>query len=345
MNAQTPGSDSIYKRIYGSSEMVADLLRSLFPARDLDIDPGSLRRLPTELVADDHRQRRADSVWRVRADAAPGGWLHIVVLLEFQSTDQARMALRVLEYTTLLYGELVREGRLPPDGLLPPVLPVVLYNGAAPWRSPTQMRELVGATRPPLSAFQPSQRHIVLDERHASADDPRLGDLTRAVLLLEQSRSAADLASAATLLSKRLDADGGDLKRAFAAWLATLLRRLDGGAGAGPAAVVPSLEEVTMTLEERVAEWPKPYIRQGREEGRQVGRQEGISLGRNEGIAQQRGLLRRQAAARFGAATADRLAGALAAESDPGRLAAVGEAIVRSATADELLRQAGAATH
>ena len=96
-----------------------------------------------------------------------------------------------------------------------------------------------------------------------------------------------------------------------------------------------------MTLEERVAEWPKPYIRQGREEGRE----EGISLGRNEGIAQQRGLLRRQAAARFGAATADRLAGALAAEADPERLAAVGEAIVRCATADELLREAGAAAH
>ena len=100
-----------------------------------------------------------------------------------------------------------------------------------------------------------------------------------------------------------------------------------------------------MTLEERVAEWPKPYIRQGREEGISLGREEGINLGRDEGIAQQRGLLRRQAAARFGAATADRLAGAIAAEADPERLAAVGEAIVRCATADELLREAGASTH
>ena len=74
-----------------------------------------------------------------------------------------------------------------------------------------------------------------------------------------------------------------------------------------------------MTLEERVAEWPKPYIRQGREEG--------ISLG----IAHERQLLRRMAAARFGAATADRLARALAAEADPERLAIVGEAIVRAA--------------
>ena len=76
-----------------------------------------------------------------------------------------------------------------------------------------------------------------------------------------------------------------------------------------------------MTLEERVAGWPKPYIQRGREEGLRTG------------IAHER------AAARFGAATADRLARALAAEADPERLALVGEAIVRCATSDELLRE------
>ena len=40
-------------------------------------------------------------------------------------------------------------------------------------------------------------------------------------------------------------------------------------------------------------------------------------------------------------ATADRLARALAAEADPERLELVGEAIVRCATGDELLREAG----
>ena len=38
---------------------------------------------------------------------------------------------------------------------------------------------------------------------------------------------------------------------------------------------------MTVSLEERVAEWPRPYIRQGREEGRR----EGISLGREQGIS------------------------------------------------------------
>ena len=353
MNANAPGSDPVYKRLYALPEMVADLLRSLLPG-GLGIDEGSLRKLSAEYVGDDFRARRGDTVWRLDAADAAGrvGKLHVLVLLEFQSKDDATMALRVLEYTAMLYRELARAGSTGPDGLLPPVLPVVLYNGDAPWRSASQVRDLVTATGPVLSPFQPSQRHLVLDERHAPADDPALGDLTRAVLLLEQSRSLEGLAQAAAFLAERLGAPErgarAELARAFADWLAALVRRLEGGAGANAAGARPggklSFEEVRMTLEERVAEWPKPYIRQGREEGRKKGRKEGREEGREEGIARERMLLLRQAAARFGATTADRLAGALAAEADPERLADIGEAIVRCATGDELLREAGVRT-
>ena len=358
-NPPPPGSDPVYKRLYAFPEMVADLLRSLFPDDALGADYETLRRLPTEYVADDYRQRRGDAVWRLNAESAQGGWLHVLVLLEFQSTDDPSMALRVLEYTAMLYRELLREGSFGAGGgLLPPVLPVVLYNGDAPWRSAAQVRDLVARTGSALSPYQPSQRHVVLDERRAGADDPRLRELTRAVLLLEQSRSAADLARAAESLSRVLSAGGGEragraeLRQAFADWLAALLRRLEGDAEPAPARVGLNLEEVKMTLEERVAEWPKPYIRQGREEGISVGREEGIglgraegiSLGREEGLAHERQLLRRLAAARFGAATADRLARGLAAEADPERLAAVGEAIVRCTTGDELLRETGIST-
>ena len=350
MDTKTPGSDPIYKRLLAFPEVVADLLRSLLHGNGVGIDESSLHKLPAEYVADDYRQRRGDAVWRVRARGAEGrgGWLHVLVLLEFQSTDDKTMALRVLEYTVMLYRELVRGDQLRPDGLLPPVLPVVLYNGDAPWRSATQVGDLIAAAGPALAPFQPSQRHIVLDERRAAADDPGLGDLTRAMVLVEQSSTAAELARAATYLEARLGGSRNELRQAFADWLDALLRRLE-GAEQKQGQRKRSLEEVTMTLEERVAEWPKPYLRLGREEGLtlgreeglNLGREEGITLGREEGIAQQRSMLRRQAAARFGTATADRLASALAAEADAERLAEVGEAIVRCATGDELLRSAG----
>ena len=156
----------------------------------------------------------------------------------------------------------------------------------------------------------------------------------RGLVLFEQSRSAADLGRAAEFVESALRAlsrDGGELEAAFADWLHVLALRMD-GIPASVAEANPSkktLKEVRMTLADRVAEWPKPYIRQGRQQGRE------------EGIAHERQLLRRLAAERFGAATADLLAVAIAAEADPDRLAEVGLAIVRSATGDELLRAAG----
>ena len=88
-----------------------------------------------------------------------------------------------------------------------------------------------------------------------------------------------------------------------------------------------------MSLVDRVAEWPKPYIEQGREEG--------IRIGREEAMAHERQLLHRIAATRFDSPTADRLAAAIASESNPDRLIAVGEAIARCATGRELLREVG----
>ncbi len=335
-----PISDSIYKRLYGFARMVEDLLRSLFGDDELDADYGTLEKLPSEYVGDAFQQRRGDAAWRLRARGAAGGWLHVLVMLEFQSTTDAAMALRVLEYTALLYGLLLRSGRAAP-GALPPVLPVVLYNGDAPWRRAVEMRDLIAAPPTALAAYQPSQRHVVLDQRRARAEDLQLHGLTWAVAQLEQSRSAADLSRAARRLAGLLAGGQGELRRLFAQWLWALRRRLEGG---GPAPHLPEdvdLEDMTVSLEERVAEWPKPYLRQGREEGME----QGISLGREQGMEQgmehERQLLRRLAAARFDSATADRLAAAIGAEADPQRLMEVGEAIVRCATGLELLREVG----
>ena len=87
-----------------------------------------------------------------------------------------------------------------------------------------------------------------------------------------------------------------------------------------------------MTLEERVISWREAAVQQGVEQG--------LRQGREEGIDRERTLLRRLATERFGADTAERVFALLAREDDPQRLDAIGLAIVRSETGDELLQQA-----
>ena len=114
-----------------------------------------------------------------------------------------------------------------------------------------------------------------------------------------------------------------------------------------------TLEDVRMTLVERVSEWPKQWVREGREQGMREGIERGVEQGIERGIeqgiergieqgieqgrAEERALLCRQAAARFGTDTAERLSGVLAGIADPERLADVGEWLVRCETGEELL--------
>ncbi len=132
--------DENYKRLFAFPRMVEDLLRGFVGGEWIDeVDFSSLHKLSAEYVSDELRERRGDAVWRV---GRRGGWLHVLVLLGLQSRDDPDMALRILEYTTLLYRELGRNRALGPDGRRPPVLPGVLYNGASPWTAAVEVVRL-----------------------------------------------------------------------------------------------------------------------------------------------------------------------------------------------------------
>jgi flagellar biosynthesis/type III secretory pathway protein FliH len=93
------------------------------------------------------------------------------------------------------------------------------------------------------------------------------------------------------------------------------------------------LEEMRTMLAETVHEWTKDWVAQGREEGREEGREQG----REQGRAEERRLLCRQAARKFDAGAAARLATALSDVADPEHLAQVGEWIIECETAADLM--------
>ena len=331
-------NDPTYKRIFAFPRMVEDLLRGFAKGDWIQrADFSALRKAPAEYVGDDLRKRLGDSVWRLPLD---GGWLHVLVLLEFQSRSERDMALRILEYTAMLHRELSRGG-LGPDGLRPPVLPVVLYNGGPPWSAATDVRDLVAPTGPYLAPYQPSQRYLVVDLQRLREDDLPLRNLVGAVSRMERSRSPKDLRRVAASLQDWLQGPkDGELRRAFADWLWRLAQRLqpEGAAADSPPDldledVRMTLDEVEMNLEERVAQWPKPWIQKGIEQGMEQGLEQGLE----KGLQRERALLRRLAALRFGADAAERASALLQRITDPDRLEEVGELIVRCETGSEFL--------
>jgi hypothetical protein len=180
MTDTRPTHDAAYKHLFTQPRMVQDLLEG-FAAQGWSetLDLESVTALPASYVGHDLRQRHGDLVWRVRF--RDDRWLYLVLLLEFQSNVDRSMAVRMLTYTGLLHQRLIDEGVLREHGALPPVLPIVIYNGRGPWTAPTDVADLLAATEAALAPYQPSQRYFLLDEVRTRPADLPPGNLVSAL--------------------------------------------------------------------------------------------------------------------------------------------------------------------
>ena len=330
--------DGQYKRLFAFPPMVEDLVRAFVSQLDA-ADFSTLQKLSSDYVSDELLKRHGDTVWRLRV---PGGWAYLLLLLEFQSRDDFYMALRILIYTGMLYQELVRNAAPEAREALPAVLPIVLYNGTPRWQAPQEIGELIAPVEEELAPYQPAQRYLVIDEQHVDAAAVPSGNLMRAVIGLEQSRTPADLIRVADALPERLGrSENVELRRVFIDWLRKSIEQVIPAGEELPA--LDSLEEIRMTLQERLREWPAQWMREGREQGLEQGRKQGLEQGLERGLEQglehERALLCRMAALRFGAETSARLAALLADIADPNQLADIGDRLVQCRGAEEFLAQ------
>jgi hypothetical protein len=308
-----PDHDALYHRLFSDPAVVAQLLRSFVDGPWLDgLDLEGMERLSTKFHAAAGQRRTGDMIWRIpRRD---GGETYLVLMLEFQSTPDRYMALRIMTYAGLLWEQLVTEQRLPPDGTLPPLLPVVVYNGDAKWHAAAALRPLVGlAEASPLWQWQPDLRYHLIEANAFTDDDLEARDGLPALWFrLENAPDPARVLAATDALLAWLARHPGfrAARAAFAALLGTIAAR--DGAGVK---VPEGLQEVRNMLATRVEQWKRAWM----EEGLEAGRQEGLQKGLQKGEA---ALLLRLLERRFGplpAAVTDRvLAADIAALEDWG---------------------------
>ena len=149
-----PAHDNAYKNLFSHPQVVADLLTG-FVAEDWvrAVDLGTLDKCNGSYVSDDLRDRQDDIVWRVRRGDELA---YVYLLLEFQSSADTWMALRVMVYVGLLYQDLIKTGEAAAPGRLPAVFPIVIYNGEAAWAAPRDVAELLEPLPGGLTAGLPA---------------------------------------------------------------------------------------------------------------------------------------------------------------------------------------------
>lgn len=209
---------------------------------------------------------------------------YIYLLLEFQSTVDRCMAVRVLTYVALRYQELIRARQRRDDGALPPVLPIVLYNGAARWNAAEELTPLMQQGPPALATYRPQMRYLLIDEgRYRDSELAQMRNLVAAVFRLENSRTSVRIGEVLTALVEWLSTPELDsLRRAFIVWVrGVILARVP----EVPVDKINDLAEMRTMVVSLAEEWKREARREGLQEGRQEGRQQGRQEGRREGKA------------------------------------------------------------
>ena len=326
--------DDICRIAFADACMTRRALELLPKRATAELDPRRLRRLPTEHVASGGQRRRADMAWAV---GTLGSKAEALLALEFQSSPDRAMALRMEIYAALLRQEVAAEGAeggLRAGGLLPRVLPVVLYTGARRWR-PQTLAGLTAPTPAGWAGWQARFEFLLLDATTLTAEDGR-SNPAAALLRLLASRNAESLPAMAKTLFEQLRPTGSGApaeqeRRAFAKRLARALMRMliarFAGAGAGGRhrhqmqQALQYMEEPTM-LAEAITEWRQSAIAEGVREGTSEGR---------------RTLLRRLATRRHGPEVGDEFGRLLTDEDDADRLALAGDLVIDCSSAEELL--------
>ena len=273
-------NDASYRNLFNHASMVEWLLRRYVTGPWVErLDLTTLEPVKARFVGVHNQQRESDLIWRARFRGSKE-WFYVYVLLEFQSTPDRFMALRVLSYLCLLWEDLVRRKELTGNGKLPPVVPIVLYNGNRPWRMPLELAHLVEPVPKGLEAYVPRFTYALLDEGHLPSDV--LGPLDNpvtAVFQLEQAESLSDVRRIVSELVVLLEGEGMEApRRDMITWLRRVILPI-----AFPGESFPELRELKETdemLAERVKKWPEQWKAEGRQEGRLEGRQEG----RHEGL-------------------------------------------------------------
>ena len=135
--------DETYKRLFSNPKLVEELVRHFVNealADELDFE--SMETVETTTFSHDLEKKENDKLLKLKRKA--GGEVYLILMLEFQSSNDFSMPVRILNYVARLYDEITKVQGEVESLTLPAVFPVVLYNGKFNWTAKTSLDDLRG---------------------------------------------------------------------------------------------------------------------------------------------------------------------------------------------------------
>ena len=262
--------DEFFKEIFGDLEHARDLLNGILPT-DVRVllDLEHLQREDASFLTPQLAEDFADLLFTC---PMPGGHAVVALLLEHKSWAPRHPHLQLLAYMLGIWERSEKEGHP-----LPPVIPVVLYNGPGEWKVRDLHQSFPGLP-PALLPFLPRFQFLLLDLARESLDPLRGRFANRSVRVAIELMRAIFTPGEVRSLMERLTPADGPLDRDLALrFLRVVLRyifkRSDTTIREALALNLhPELREYAMTMEEEI-------LMRGRKEGVAKGIQQGLERG------------------------------------------------------------------
>ncbi len=257
--------DYSYKLLFSEPDLIIDLLEG-FVDQDWvkHLDFKTLEKVSGSFISDDLRSREDDVIWRVRYREE---WVYVYLLIEFQSTVDPFMAVRLMTYIGLLYQDLIKTKQLSENRQLPPVFPVVLYNGEKRWYAATELKDLIISIPGGLEQYLPSLKYLILDEgAYNNKQLEPLKNLVAAIFRLENAKSIDDILAVVTNLIEWLqEPEQSRTRRHFSLWIKRVL--LATSRNQTLKSEINDLLEIKTMLSQRMSQWFKEYEELGEARG------------------------------------------------------------------------------
>lgn len=272
--------DTGYKELFSHPEFVQQLLEGFAPPEiSRIIDFATLENHSGNYITPLFEEKFEDLVWSAEVHwAGQTQRVYLYILLEFQSSIDRRMPIRLMHYVACFYDYLIKTGRAIPREGLPPILPIVLYNGNVRWNAPEDIYEMIKPEPPVfLRQYQPHLRYYLIDEgRYSEAELAQCSSPLSGVFSVENAGTSWEALQAAVdrvVSIIRANPDKDRIDRILTRWIKRHLQRL------GTTTI--NLEALNSLVEDKnmLAENLQNLVKKERLEGLQQGLQQGIQEG------------------------------------------------------------------
>lgn len=217
--------DTTYRFLLSSKKLFVELLRSFVNKGWVQaVDEEHVQEIPHSFVLQDFKRQEADLVYRVNLN---GQDVVFYLLLEMQSSVDFRMPYRLLLYQVEIWRYLLQNEE---DALsnrktfqLPPIVPIVLYNGKQKWSAELEFRKLL-ANENLFGSELLNFEYLLIDvARYTEEELLSLSNTIGSVFLLDQTEDQEQLLNRLGKLMSTIQQMPADSQQKFVAWMANIL--------------------------------------------------------------------------------------------------------------------------